>query len=183
MRQDQRAEFERLWRATYPRLYCYARRKTGHAEAAEDLVQEAYLRAYRGFDKYDRSKPFLNWVSRITSNLFIDGLRRASVRVGEVSLTALVLGCDCEEYDLADATANPEVIACGTTVPEPLRIALLSTSPEFRRVILLHAVGYTYSEISAELHVPMGTVRSRLCRGRREVRAALAAETPRAAPR
>src|SRR6266550_8866199 len=75
---DSRAntEFETLIARTQRQAYNIAYRMTGNRDDAEDLTQEAYLRAYRSFDKYDRALPFENWFFRILSNLFVDRLRR-----------------------------------------------------------------------------------------------------------
>src|SRR5437667_10134687 len=70
------SEFEALVARTQRQAYNMAYRMTGNRDDAEDLTQEAYLRAYRSFDKYNRTLPFENWFFRILSNLFVDGLRR-----------------------------------------------------------------------------------------------------------
>ena len=72
----QHSEFEKLVSRTQRQAYNMAYRMTGNRDDAEDLTQEAYLRAYRSFDKYDRALPFENWFFRILSNLFVDRLRR-----------------------------------------------------------------------------------------------------------
>src|SRR5205085_4657204 len=70
------SEFESLMARTKRQAYNMAYRMTGNRDDAEDLTQEAYLRAFRSFDKYNRTLPFENWFFRILSNLFVDGLRR-----------------------------------------------------------------------------------------------------------
>src|SRR5437660_1752469 len=70
------AEFEKLVERTQRQAYNMAYRMTGNRDDAEDLTQEAYLRAYRSFEKYNRALPFENWFFRILSNLFVDRLRR-----------------------------------------------------------------------------------------------------------
>ena len=72
---EEHAEFERLKLRVMRRAYNFAYRLTGNCDDAEDLIQEAYLRAYRSFSTYNRSKPFENWFFRIMSNNFIDALR------------------------------------------------------------------------------------------------------------
>src|SRR5947208_14984323 len=69
-------EFEALVARTQRQAYNMAYRMTGNRDDAEDLTQEAYLRAYRSFDKYNRALPFENWFFRILSNLFVYGMRR-----------------------------------------------------------------------------------------------------------
>src|SRR5260370_875784 len=73
---SQHNEFEKLISRTQRQAYNMAYRMTGNRDDAEDLTQEAYLRAYRSFEKYDRALPFENWFFRILSNLFVDRLRR-----------------------------------------------------------------------------------------------------------
>src|SRR5437660_1792482 len=70
------SEFEALIARTQRQAYNMAYRLTGNRDDAEDLTQEAYLRAYRSFGSYNRDLPFENWFFRILSNLFVDGLRR-----------------------------------------------------------------------------------------------------------
>src|SRR5439155_12690908 len=70
------AEFEKLVERTQRQAYNMAYRMTGNRDDAEDLTQEAYLRAYRSFEKYNRALPFESWFFRILSNLFIDLMRR-----------------------------------------------------------------------------------------------------------
>src|SRR5579872_6567627 len=74
--QGDHAEFERLVERTQRQAYNMAYRMTGNRDDAEDLTQEAYLRAYRSFGTYNRQLPFEGWFFRILSNLFIDLLRR-----------------------------------------------------------------------------------------------------------
>src|SRR5437016_9300191 len=74
--QGDHKEFEKLVERSQRQAYNMAYRMTGNRDDAEDLTQEAYLRAYRSFEKYNRALPFENWFFRILSNLFVDGLRR-----------------------------------------------------------------------------------------------------------
>src|SRR5579872_6856762 len=74
--QGDHAEFERLVERTQRQAYNMAYRMTGNRDDAEDLTQEAYLRAYRSFSTYNRQLPFESWFFRILSNLFVDRLRR-----------------------------------------------------------------------------------------------------------
>ena len=81
-------EFDELVYRHYQQAYNLAYRLTGNAADAEDLVQEAFLRAYRFFERYDRSMPFMNWFSRILTNLYIDEYRRRG-RLRTVSITGV----------------------------------------------------------------------------------------------
>ena len=76
------AEFEKLVERTQRQAYNIAYRMTGNRDDAEDLTQEAYLRAYRSFNTYNRQMPFESWFFRILSNLFIDLLRHMTPQQG-----------------------------------------------------------------------------------------------------
>src|SRR3989440_11406379 len=92
-------EFETLVERTKRQAYNMAYRMTVNREDAEDLTQEAYLRAYRSFDKYNRALPFENWFFRILSNLFVDVLRRKPKQT-PLSLNQPVPNSDEENYTL-----------------------------------------------------------------------------------
>jgi RNA polymerase sigma factor (sigma-70 family) len=94
-------EFDELVYRHYQQAYNLAYRLTGNAADAEDLVQEAFLRAYRFFDRYDRSMPFMNWFSRILTNLYIDEYRRRG-RLRTVSIDEVYSGEDGEEGTTMD---------------------------------------------------------------------------------
>src|SRR5437016_14533238 len=103
------AEFEKLVARTQRQAYNMAYRMTGNRDDAEDLTQEAYLRAYRSFDKYNRALPFENWFFRILSNLFVDGLRRKP-KQSPLSLDQpLNEGGEAEfSLEIADPESDPE---------------------------------------------------------------------------
>src|SRR3989440_10018272 len=102
-------EFETLVERTKRQAYSIAYRMTGNRDDAEDLTQEAYLRAYRSFDKYNRTLPFENWFFRILSNLFVDGLRRKP-KQAPLSLDQPVGESSESNYwlEIADPQADPE---------------------------------------------------------------------------
>src|SRR5437588_10445078 len=102
-------EFEALVARTQRQDYNMAYRITGNRDDAEDLTQEAYLRAYRSFDKYNRALPFENWFFRILSNLFVDGLRRKP-KQPPISLDQPLGDAGESDYvlEVADAESDPE---------------------------------------------------------------------------
>jgi RNA polymerase sigma-70 factor (ECF subfamily) len=142
---------------------------TGNRDDAEDLTQEAYLRAYRSFDKYNRALPFENWFFRILSNLFVDGLRRKP-KQAPLSLDqplATSEGSDDMVLEVADEESNPEAQLMKTVMDERLQRALEALPAKFRSSVLLCDVeGMSYEEIAQVMGTSIGTVRSRIHRGR-----------------
>jgi RNA polymerase sigma-70 factor (ECF subfamily) len=162
-------EFESLVARTKRQAYNMAYRMTGNRDDAEDLTQEAYLRAYRSFDKYDRALPFENWFFRILSNLFVDRLRRKP-KQAPLSLNQSLTNADGEDdytLEVADDEANPETQFMKDIVDEKLQDALASMPKDFRTAVLLCDVeGLSYEEIARAMGTSIGTVRSRIHRGR-----------------
>src|SRR5437764_6847159 len=163
------AEFEKLVGRTQRQAYNMAYRMTGNRDDAEDLTQEAYLRAYRSFGTYNRQLPFESWFFRILSNLFIDLMRRRP-KLKPLSLDQPV---GEEEHDdnmllqIPDEQANPERNLMDQVMDETLQTALSALPEAFRAAVLLCDVeGKTYEEIAQIMGSSIGTVRSRIHRGR-----------------
>jgi RNA polymerase sigma-70 factor (ECF subfamily) len=172
-------EFERLMSRTKRHAYNLAYRMTGNRDDAEDLTQEAYVRAFRSFDKYNRAMPFENWFFRILSNLFVDGLRRKP-KQAPISLDQPLSGSTGDdEYtiDLPDEASDPSRQVLDQVMDERLQKALGSLPKEFREAVLYCDVaGLSYEEIAAKMGTSIGTVRSRIHRGRLALRKKLAGE-------
>src|ERR1043166_8368268 len=171
-------EFERLVERTQRQAYNMAYRMTGNRDDAEDLTQEAYLRAYRSFGTYNRQLPFESWYFRILSNLFIDLMRRRP-KQKPLSLDQPV---GDEENDdnmllqIPDEQANPERNLMDQVMDEKLQKALKALPEAFRAAVLLCDVeGKTYEEIAQIMGSSIGTVRSRIHRGRTLLRRAMMA--------
>src|SRR5215470_17970892 len=133
------AEFERLVERTQRQAYNVAYRLTGNRDDAEDLTQEAYLRAYRSFATYNRQLPFESWFFRILSNLFIDLLRRRP-KQKPLSLDQPVGDEDSEEnllLQIADEEANPERSLVDQVMDERIQKALEALPEAFRVAVLL----------------------------------------------
>lgn len=144
-----------------------AYRLTGNDADAQDLVQEVLLRVRRGLVTY-RPGSLEGWLSRITTNAFLDDVRRRRRRP-TVSLP--------EDADrvLVDAGADPDAVLASTSLSADIQAALRSLPEDFRvAVVLCDVVGLQYDEIADDLGVPIGTVRSRIHRGRALLRKALA---------
>ena len=144
-------------------LYNVAYRLTGNDDDAYDLVQEALLRVRKGLETYQPGS-MEGWLSRIVTNVFLDEVRRKRRRPVEVMpedpdrLLPATPGADEPTDKLSD-----DVQAALRRLPEDFRTA----------VVLCDVVGLSYEEISDAISVPVGTVRSRIHRGRRLLRAAL----------
>lgn len=179
-RQADHDEFEKLVERTQRQAYNMAYRLTGNRDDAEDLTQEAYLRAYRSFGTYNRQLPFESWFFRILSNLFIDLLRRRP-KQKPLSLDQPINDEDSEEnllLQISDENANPERNLMEQVMDERLQEALMALPEPFRVAVLLCDVeGHSYEEIAQIMHSSIGTVRSRIHRGRSLLRRALNGKT------
>ena len=147
-------------------LFTVAYRLTGHEEDAQDLVQDVLLRVRRGLETY-RPGSMEAWLSRITTNVFLDEVRRRKRRP-TVALP------DDPERVLPTAPSPDEALAAAR-LPDDVQQALLQLPDDYRAaVVLCDVAGLSYAEIGDAIGVPMGTVRSRIHRGRAILREALA---------
>ncbi|MBZ8177023.1 RNA polymerase sigma factor SigE [Corynebacterium poyangense] len=148
-------------------VYRLAYRLSGNQHDAEDLTQETFMRVFRSLKTY-RPGSFKGWLHRITTNLFLDMVRHRN----RIRMEALP-----EDQDrIAGRTATPEEVYDDTTLDPALQYALDHLAPDFRAaVVLCDVMGYSYEEIASTLGVKMGTVRSRIHRGRSQIRACLEA--------
>jgi RNA polymerase sigma-70 factor, ECF subfamily len=147
------------------RVYRLAFRLTGDAHDAEDLTQETFIRVFRSLAGY-KPGTFEGWLHRITTNLFLDMVRRrARLRMEGLP----------EDTDrLPGGGPDPEQVWSDAHLDPDLQSALDALPPEFRAAVVLCDVeGLSYEEIAATLGVKLGTVRSRIHRGRQSLRAAL----------
>ena len=158
-------------------LYGAARRMTRNADDAEDLVQETYLRAYKGYDRFTEGTNLRAWLFRILTNLFINEYRRrkrrpAEVDLGDTDTLYMYKGLGGAELARRSRSAEDELLD-GLTSAE-VRNAIESVPDSYRVAVLLADVeGFAYKEIAEILDVPIGTVMSRLHRGRKKLRGAL----------
>ncbi len=162
------ALFESLMQKHQAQLYRTAYRMTGNADDAEDLVQEALVEAFRSFHRFQKGTHFDRWVYRIMSHTFIDRLRRRP-KVAVESLDAELARGDGESFrrEPMDGGAGPEEMALRREFNARVQEALLRIPEEYRLVVTLSDIeGLSYEEISEAVGCPLGTVRSRLHRGR-----------------
>jgi RNA polymerase sigma-70 factor (ECF subfamily) len=172
-----RDEFDRLVRRHQKHAYNVAYRMTGNHADAEDLTQEAFVRAFRFFGAYKRDWPFDNWLYKIMSNLFVDTLRRRPKARSQSLDQPIENASKSDEVylEIADYASNPEVSIMRDELDETVQAALNSLPKEFRTAVVLADIeGLSYEEISDVMNCSLGTVRSRLHRGRKMLRSKLA---------
>jgi RNA polymerase sigma-70 factor (ECF subfamily) len=158
-------------------LYSAALRMTRNPSDAEDLVQETYLKAYRAFGSFQEGTNLKAWLYRILTNTFINSYRARRRRPEQTELD------DVEDLYLYRRLGGLEAVSAGRSAEEEVlehftesevKEAVESLPEQFRMAVLLADVeGFSYKEIADILDVPIGTVMSRLHRGRRALQKAL----------
>src|SRR5512139_659514 len=163
--------WDEIVRTHSQRVYRLAYRLTGNQHDAEDLTQEVFIRVFRSLSSYTPGT-FEGWLHRITTNLFLDMVRRrARIRFDS-------LGEDADDR-LPGREPSPERLYVDTHMDADIEKALADLAPEFRAAVVLCDIeGLSYEEIAATLDVKLGTVRSRIHRGRSQLRAALEHRAP-----
>jgi RNA polymerase sigma-70 factor, ECF subfamily len=153
------------------RVYRLAYRLTGNPHDAEDLTQEVFVRVFRSLSSYTPGT-FEGWLHRITTNLFLDQARRkAKIRFDALAEDA--------EGRIPSKTSAPDSQYLDTQFDDDVEAALALLPPDFRAAVVLCDIeGLTYDEISDVLGLKLGTVRSRIHRGRAMLRKALAHRAP-----
>jgi RNA polymerase sigma-70 factor (ECF subfamily) len=160
-----------------PSLYTAALRMTRNPADAEDLVQETYLKAYRAFGSFQAGTNLKAWLYRILTNTFINAYRAKKRRPEQADVE------DVEDFYLYRRLGGLEAAAAGRSAEEEVldhftddevKHAIESLPEQFRMAVLLADVeGFSYREIAEILDIPIGTVMSRLHRGRRALQKAL----------
>jgi RNA polymerase sigma-70 factor (ECF subfamily) len=172
---DARREFEQLALPQLDALYSAALRLTKNDRDAEDLVQESVLRAFRFWDKFERGTNLKAWLLKILTNIFItnywrktkersavDGNERETVQTHSMS------------RDAADAAQNPEEMVFDRMLSDDILKAIDALPLDFRMTVILADIQeLSYKEIAEVLECPVGTVMSRLYRGRKILQSSL----------
>lgn len=176
-RLERRDEFERVALPHLQALFNLGLKLTHDSREAEDLVQETYLRAYRFFDSYEPGTQIKAWLFRILRNTFINRYRAAKARPEEVDFDRIEAVYDqvVGATFLRDHRApSPEAIVMSGVLDAEIQRALARLPEEYRTVVVMALIEeMTYKEIAAALSIPLGTVMSRLHRGRRLLQGAL----------
>jgi RNA polymerase sigma-70 factor (ECF subfamily) len=159
--------WEEIVRAHSSRVYRLAYRLTGNQHDAEDLTQEVFVRVFRSLSSYTPGT-FEGWLHRITTNLFLDSARRKQ------RIRFEGLGDEVAQR-MQGTELTPAQVWDERHFDGDIQAALRALPPEYRApVVLCDIEGFSYEEIAATLGVKLGTVRSRIHRGRAQLRAALA---------
>jgi RNA polymerase sigma-70 factor (ECF subfamily) len=147
------------------KIYNFAYRLTGNPDDAADLVQEVLLRVRKGLANYTPGS-FEGWLWRITRNAFLDGVRKKKRR----PTTEL----PDEDRGGFGHSPSPDEVLASIRLSDDVQAALLKLPIEFREcVVMCDVVGLTYDEIATAIDAPVGTVRSRIHRGRKQLRGLL----------
>ncbi|MBN2000012.1 sigma-70 family RNA polymerase sigma factor [candidate division KSB1 bacterium] len=162
-------KFQELANKSMDIIYSRALRMTRNTQDAEDLVQEAYYRAYKAFDRFEQGTNFNAWLNTILTNTFINNYRKTKKRPTRVDIETVTVAVEqnatnviWEQSDIYFDKDYAEVF------DDTITRALDNLGDKFRKIVLLADVyGLPYKEIADMIHVPLGTVMSRLFRARR----------------
>src|ERR1700730_18332979 len=173
----EQAKFSELAMEHMGSLYSAAVRMTRNAADAEDLMQETYLKAYRGFGGFQEGTNLKAWLYKILTNTFINSYRAKKRRPEQTEIE------DVEDLYLYRRLGGLEAAASGRSAEDEVmdhftegdvKTAVESLPEQFRLAVLLADVeGFSYKEIAEILDIPIGTVMSRLHRGRKALEKAL----------
>ena len=156
-------------------LYNTAYRMARNSEDAEDLVQETYLKAYRYYDKFEEGTNFKAWLFKIMKNTFINNYRKKQLAPAFSDFADIEESFESQvSEEVARQNPNPEEELLEDVLDEDVQKALEKLPPDYRMVVILADLeNFSYKEIAEILEVPVGTVMSRLYRGRRLLEAAM----------
>jgi RNA polymerase sigma-70 factor, ECF subfamily len=161
----QSGEFEELAMPLFDQLYNFAHWLTQNREESEDLVQETYIKALRGFSSFQLGTNFRAWMYRILRNTFLTS------RTGLRATSTVPLDLEEDGADLAVESETPETILMSRSNSQLVQRAIENLPLHYREIILLCEVEeMSYQEIAETLSIPMGTVMSRLSRARKTLR-------------
>jgi RNA polymerase sigma-70 factor (ECF subfamily) len=167
--------FEELAMPLFAKLYNFAHWLTQDRAAAEDLVQETYMKALRGFSSFQQGTNFRAWMYKILRNTFL------TTQTGLKAWATVSLNSDGDDDGAAPAepvaAETPESVLLARVQHENIQNALEKLPVKFREIVLLCDVEeMSYQEIGETLGIPIGTVMSRLSRARKAMRALLTAQ-------
>lgn len=174
--EDRRKQFEEEALPHLDALYSMALRLSRNSDDAGDLLQETILRAYRFFHQFEAGTNCRAWMLTILYNNFRNGYRKSSREQPAASSDEFERKLEGEALRADPAGSNPEAMLSGQGMEGEVETALAGLPAEFREAILLVDVEeLSYQEISGVLNIPIGTVKSRVSRGRAILRDSLTA--------
>ena len=158
-------------RNSFYSVYNVALRMMNHSEDAKDISQEVFLKAYRNIGNFDERSQFSTWIYRITANTCIDEMRKRKGRQS-FSLEEELEGEEGSmQRQVADAGETPEESMLREEQKSEILQALESLSPEHKVAVILRDIkGLSYEEIAEILELTLGTVKSRISRGRNQLK-------------
>ncbi len=163
------AAFEQLVLRYQNQVYNLALRMVNNETDAQDLAQEAFIRAWRALDSFQYSSQFSTWLYRLTSNICIDFLR--SQKRHQITSLTVLLDDESQQWDMPDEQPLPEIQAIANEEQRILAQALATLEPEYRQILTLRILNdCSYQQIAKILGVREGTVKSRLFRAREQLR-------------
>jgi RNA polymerase sigma-70 factor (ECF subfamily) len=168
------AAFEQLVEAYDQKLYNMAYRMMGNREDARDMTQEAFLRAYRSLDGFREESSFSTWIFRIAKNACLDRIRKRS-QVQAVSIDEPIQTEEGQvQRELPSELGDPEEYAEQQELSAVVHSALQELTDEYRTAVVLRDLqGFSYNEIAEVMEVSLGTVKSRIYRGRQALKEVL----------
>ncbi len=163
-------EFQALAFEHVDSLYNTAVRMTKNALDAEDLLQDVYLRAFRFFHRFERGTNFKAWIFKILTNTYINQYRKKINKPYHVDLEKIKYNYDDKEATAQTSAQESERLDYETLFDDEIKSALQQIPDEFRVVVLLADVeSFSYKEVAKIIGCPIGTVMSRLSRGRKQL--------------
>ena len=161
--------FEELVLEYEKKVYNVALRMLNNSEDAADMTQEAFIKAYNSLSGFRGDSKFSVWLTRIVSNLCLDFMRSRNRRP-TVSLSMEDEDGEDVQLDIADTSQSPEQLLERSLTRESVRRGLQSLPEDYREILLLREIqGLSYDEIAAALDIEVGTVKSRIFRGRKKL--------------
>jgi RNA polymerase sigma-70 factor (ECF subfamily) len=169
---EQNLLFESMVKSYEKPLFQFAYRLCGNHHEAQDLLQEALYRAYKSFSRFEAGTAFDRWLYQIIHNLYIDHYRKQKRRAITTSIDEPVPHLETEKtMEIPDWNQNPEKEAMRSELGRQIQLGLKDLSPEYRTAVILCDIqGLSYEEIAQVLNCSIGTVRSRIHRGRKILR-------------
>lgn len=166
--EDKKKEFEEIAFQYMDSLYGAALKMTRDSTDAQDLVQDAYLRAYRFFNRFEKGTNFKAWLFKILKNVYINKYRKAlkeplMVDIADVETSGGLENSATPESEIFDGLLDDDISEAIDELPEEFRLA----------ITLSDVYGFSYKEVAEILDRPIGTVMSRLHRGRKLLRKSL----------